>query len=131
MRHIEHEEQVALFRHAAYRKFGDGTVRDYLYSIPNELPFHGKTAMLAMLRLKAAGLTPGIPDVVCFALSPVNPQFRGLYIEMKKPLGVPSDVKPKQKDVMKKLTSCGYKCVVAFGEQQAWTEICHYLGIKS
>jgi hypothetical protein len=49
---------------------------------------------------------------------------------MKKPNGVPSDVKPEQTRVMARLTACGYKCVVAYGEEQAWQELTSYLGIK-
>lgn len=128
MRFVEHDEQVAFFRRAAYRKYGDGTVRDYIYAVPNALGRGGKAAMLQMLRLKAEGLTKGTPDVECMVA--VKP-YTGLHIEMKKPDGTPSDIKPWQTTMMARLTKCGRKCVVAYGQDQAWKALTDYLGIKN
>ena len=49
---------------------------------------------------------------------------------MKRKDGKPSDVTTAQRDMMAKLTECGRKCVVAYGEEQAWQELTSYLGIK-
>jgi len=49
---------------------------------------------------------------------------------MKRKDGKPSDVTEAQAEMMKRLTGAGRKCVVAFGAEHAWTELCNYLGIK-
>jgi hypothetical protein len=94
--------------------------------VPNALPYGGKRAMLQMLRLRAAGLTAGVPDIECAV---AQPPYTGLHIELKRPDGRPSDVKPEQHAVMRMLTDCGRKCVEAFGWEEAWKELCLYLGL--
>jgi hypothetical protein len=127
VKHVESDEQVAFFKRCSYRKYSDGTLRDYIFSVPNALPRGGKAAMLQMLQLKREGLTKGIPDIECFEA--VKP-YTGLHIEMKKPDGKPGDVTDEQRTLMKRLTACGRKCVVAYGADHAWKELCNYLGIK-
>jgi hypothetical protein len=129
VRFAEHDEQVALFRMASYRKFGDGTVRSHMFAIPNGGTTGGKRAMLAAVRRKAEGLTSGVPDIFVFARN-FDPLHRGLFIEMKRADGVPSDVSTTQKDMMECLSECGYECFVAFGADKAWNKICEFLGIK-
>jgi len=124
VRHIESEEQVKLFRHASYYKYLDGKLRDYLFAVPNALPYSGKQAMLQMMQLKREGLTKGIPDIECFV---AHGGYTGLHIELKKPKGVPSDVTKEQHEKMALLTKCGRKCVIAFGYEQAWKMLLNYL----
>jgi hypothetical protein len=83
--------------------------------------------MLAGMRRKAEGVTPGVPDIECMVS--VAPHT-GLHIEMKRKDGKPSDVSEAQTKMMFRLESCGRKCVVAYGAEQAWTELCKYLGLK-
>jgi hypothetical protein len=83
--------------------------------------------MLAGVRRKAEGVVSGVPDIFCHV---AKDGYHGLFIEMKREDGVPSDVSATQKIVMGRLTGCGYKCVVAFGASNAWKEICSYLKIK-
>lgn len=127
MKHIEHDHQTEFFRRCSYVKYGTGTLKDYCFAVPNALPYGGKRAMLQMLRLRAEGLTKGVPDIECFI--PIPP-YHGLHIEMKKPDGTPSDVTAEQRVVMRRLADCGRKCVVAFGWEQAWKELTTYLGLK-
>lgn len=56
--------------------------------------------------------------------------YHGLHIEMKRKDGKPSDVTIAQKEMMVRLTTCGRKCVVAYGCDDAWKHLCDYLGIK-
>lgn len=128
MKHIESDEQVAFFKRAAYVRFRDGTVRDYIYAVVNALPYGGKTGMLQMLQLKREGLTKGVPDIECMVSMP---PYSGLHIEMKKPKGVPSDVKPEQKEMMARLDKCGRKTVIAYGQEEAWKYLMDYLEIKT
>jgi hypothetical protein len=127
-KHVEHDNQVEFFRRCSYQKYGEGTLRDYVFAVPNALPYGGKQAMLQMLRLRAEGLTKGIPDIECFI--PIPP-YTGLHIEMKKPRpeGKPSDVTPEQHQKMALLTSQQRKCVVAFGWEEAWRELRAYLSV--
>lgn len=116
-----------LFRLAAYRRYLDGTLRDYIYAVPNSGTGGGRRAVVAGVRRKAEGLTAGVPDVECMvAVAP----FTGLHIEMKRKDGTPGDVSNTQKAMMARLSKCGRKCVVAYGCDQAWKELTMYLGIK-
>ena len=124
MRYDESHEQQDLFRRAAFRRFLDGTVRDYIYAVPNAGTTGGRRAAIAGVRRKAEGLTPGIPDVECM-VSVGN--YSGLHIEMKRKDGVPSDVSAEQKKVMARLTKCGRLCVVAYGADEAWNALMNYL----
>lgn len=124
MKHTESEAQVDVFKRASYRRYRDGTVRDYIYAVVNTLPRSGKRAMLQMLQLKMEGLTKGVPDIECMvAIAP----YTGLHIELKKPDGVPSDVTVEQKEMMARMISCGRKCVVAYGADEAWNALMSYL----
>lgn len=105
-----------------------GTLRDYIYSVPNALPYGGKQAMLQMLQLKREGLTPGVPDVECMV---AIPPYTGMHIEMKRKNGKPSDVTDEQSKLMARLKKCGRHCVVAFGEEHAWQELTSYLQIPA
>jgi hypothetical protein len=127
MKFDESAEQIALFRLAAYRKYKDGTVRDYIYAVPNAGTRGGKRAMLAGVRRKAEGVTAGVPDVECMVSSG---DYSGLHIELKRADGKPGDVSASQKTMMARLTKCDRKCVVAYGCDDAWKELCNYLGIK-
>lgn len=83
--------------------------------------------MLAGVRRKAEGVTAGVPDIECMvAVAP----YTGLHLEMKRKDGKPSDVSDSQAKIMARLTKCGRKCVVCFGEEHAWKELCNYLGVK-
>lgn len=113
-------------RRAAYRRYRDGTVRDYLFSVPNALPYGGRQAMLQMVQLKREGLTPGCPDVECVI---AIPPFTGMHIEMKRLDGVASDVTEAQAMMMARFKKCGRHCVVAFGAERAWRELTSYLQI--
>lgn len=127
MRYLEHEEQVALFRYAAYRKYDGGTVRDVIYAVPNAGTTGGRRAAISGVRRKAEGVTSGIPDVECMVS---RPPFTGLHIEMKRKDGKPSDVTAEQKKMMARLVKYGRQCVVCFGWEHAWKELTTYLGIK-
>lgn len=72
-----------------------------LFAIPNGEYRNKVTAM----RLKAEGLTPGIPDI-CI------PAWR-VYVEMKRVKG--GTVSKEQRDVLAYLEGCGYKVAVCKG----------------
>lgn len=129
-RFLEHDEQVEVFRRASARRYLTGTVRDYIYAIPNAGTTGGRRAMLAGVRRKAEGVTPGVPDIECMVRAT---PYTGLHIEMKKKRedgGRPGDVTEEQEKMMARLTACGRSCKVAFGADEAWVHLCTYLAIK-
>jgi hypothetical protein len=83
--------------------------------------------MLAGMRRKAEGVTPGVPDIECMvAVAP----FTGLHIEMKRKGGKPSDTTEAQLTMIQRLRACGRRATVAYGADDAWKILCDYLGIK-
>jgi hypothetical protein len=126
-KYSESIEQQGLLSRAGKRAYGGGTLRDYIFAIPNAGSRGGVRGARQGARRKAEGVVAGVPDLECFvAVAP----YTGLHVEMKKLDGVPSDVSQEQKDMMARLTRCGRKCTVAFGADMAWKQICEYLGIK-
>lgn len=120
MNSIEDMEQAAVFRWA------DLQVRRYpelamLFAIPNG----GARSPIVGAKLKRGGVKPGVPDL---CLPVARNGFHGLYVEMKRSRGVPSDVKPHQRDWLSRLNAQGYKAVVCFGADEAIENIKEYLG---
>ena len=115
----EHQEQVALIKWArlSARRYLDV---DLLYAIPNAgkrgrklNPKTGKWYSIEGAKLKAEGMTPGVPDLF---LPVPRTNWHGLYIELKAPKGVISAV---QRTVMGRLAAQGYLCVVCWGWEPA------------
>ncbi len=126
-RYLEHQEQVTFFRLAAARRHNGGTLRDFLYAVPNAGTAGGRRAMLAGVRRKAEGVTAGVPDVECML---AMPPYTGWHCEMKRKNGKDSDVTEEQLKMIKRLRQCGRKCIIAFGADAAWEGLCEYLQIK-
>ena len=100
----EHEEQrevVKWFR----RKYGP--VR--IFAIPNG----GFRSRATAARLKAEGVSPGVPDLFVPA--------HNLWIEMKRVKG--GVVSPEQKDWIAYLEGVNYWCIVGKGAEDAKTKI--------
>jgi len=101
-------------------------IREFICSIPNE----GKRTVGEGYNLKMLGLTPGMPDL--FLAIPVR-GYSGLFIEFKRPAdqehgkGKLSNV---QRQKIKDLKSVGYKCLVAFGIDEAIAGTQDYLYSK-
>ena len=100
----EHEEQrevVKWFR----RKYGP--VR--IFAIPNG----GFRSRATAARLKAEGVSPGVPDLFVPA--------HNLWIEMKRVKG--GKLSPDQRDWIKYLEMLGNTCLVCFGADDAKAQI--------
>ena len=67
-----------------------------------------RTSIQAGARLKRKGVKPGVPDVMI--LTP-NSVFNGLAIELKIKPNKPT---PKQKEWLKSLLKCGWRCEVVY-----------------
>ncbi len=124
----ESVEQKGLFARLKKIPYRGARLADFCFAIPNAGTTGGRRGLLAGARRKAEGVMPGVPDIMCFARSPIYPS-RGLFVEMKRADGKPSDVKKQQRDVMEMLENNGYMAEVAFGAEQAFQIITGYLGL--
>lgn len=120
----EHEEQTALFEWARYatRHFPE---LGLLHAIPNGT---AATSGREAARAKCAGRRAGVPDL---CLPVARQGFHGLYIEMKRRDGVPSDLSQEQRLWLVKLTEQGYRAVMCPGCEAARAEILNYLDVVS
>ena len=96
----EHEEQRAFI--SWWRKSFDGV---WIYAVPNG----GGRGIREAGRLKAEGVSAGVPDLVAPALA--------LYIEFKKQKG--GSVSKEQKAWHAHLRACGYIVIIPKGAAQA------------
>lgn len=118
---LEEQEQAALFRFAAIQARSDPRW-SLLNASQNGLAASSKAAAA---RAKACGMKKGFPDV---SLPVPASGYHGLYVEMKRKDGVPSDVKPEQREWLARLNAQGYRAEVAYGWAHAVEVITDYLG---
>jgi hypothetical protein len=97
----------------------------WLHAIPNAGARGNK---IAAAQLKAEGVKAGVADI--FLPVPVNSRpyrYAGLYIELKRLDGKPSDVSAEQKEFGEFVQYVGYQWHVCFGWRAAATRIRDYL----
>jgi len=107
-------------------------VLKWIYAIPNAGARGNK---VAAGQLKAEGLKSGIADI-CLPVSKMlwpdkkeynETQYCGLYIELKRKDGKPSDVSDNQKEFGNFVINQGYHWVTCYGWMQARDAIVAYL----
>lgn len=113
----ESEEQRALFEWAAW-SMGKWPELAMLFHIPNG----GKRGKAEAGRLKAEGVSAGVPDL---CLPVPRGGYHGLYIELKRIKG--GEVSKSQKEWLALLNRQGYFAMVCFGWQEAARTITKYL----
>lgn len=91
--------------------------RPYCFAIPNG----GTRHILEAMNLKKQGVTAGVPDVFC-ALSKKG--FHGLFIEFK--CGK-NKLTPLQQEMINRLASAGYRCVVCYNVDSAIESFNEYI----
>jgi hypothetical protein len=142
----EHEEAVALMQ---WVKLMTPKIPelDLLFAIPNG----GARNVIVAKKLKAEGVKAGIPDYFLpvpkfkkikehkyvkdptngnwlHSIVPINViEIPGLFLELKRSNGVPSNVSKAQKERMKLFEEQGYKCVIAYGWLHASKVLLDYL----
>lgn len=114
MKDEEHKIQVALME---WMKLKHPKFYEWTYAVPNG----GKRHISVAKKLKAEGVKAGVPDI-CIAY-PLN-GFHGLYIELKKEKGRPTE---SQLEWLNKLGSVGYMAVICKGLDSAMDQINAYL----
>lgn len=142
----EHAEQMALFCWANkaltigfdaandIRSYSDPKLYDnwpynkpieclkWLHAIPNAGARGNK---VAAAQLKAEGVKAGVADIFLPVgrwhgeANPSKTYYAGLYIELKRAKGVPSDVSDEQIEFAKFVTSQGFAWCPAFGYKEA------------
>ena len=119
----EHQEQVAIFDWAAY------STGKYPELAALNCSLSGvKLTIGQAVKAKRAGMKKGFPDISM----PVRSRgFGGMFIELKKVNGVPSDVKAHQREWLNFLITQGYFCAAAFGSEEAIFLIKWYLDGKN
>jgi len=118
----EHAEQVAIFEWAKLN-LAKYPQLENLFAIPNGGQRSGRTGAM----LKAEGVKSGVPDM--FLSYPCN-GYHGLFIELKKRNGNPSDVSEAQADWISRLNQAGYLANVAYGAKEAVQIIMDYLNMR-
>ncbi len=91
-----------------------------VFAVPNGGLRNKKEAV----RLKAEGVTAGIPDLV---FAEPRGRYHGLYVEMKRRKG--GRVSEEQHKKHRKLRQRGYKVLIGHGVDDVWTEVEHYLAL--
>jgi len=104
----EHQEQVGFYE---WWKLRFPSV--LLISIPNG----GKRAISVAKRLKAEGLTPGVPDLFC-------PKYN-LWVEMKRTKG--GKLSDEQEKIIKYLKLIGHSVIVGKGATDASRQVLNFL----
>lgn len=101
----EHDEQVTFFTWLQYVTINGLPLRRYVFAIPNGGHRHAVVAA----KLKAEGVTPGVPDI--FVRVPSG-QYHGLQIEAKAIGGKPTE---HQLEQIRACHEMQYQALVAQG----------------
>lgn len=116
----EHQEQVKVIQWWALACHGYKIPEYALFAVPNG----GARDIITAARLKAEGARRGALDLI---LAYPTAASHGLFIEMKRQDGSPSDVKPDQRAYLEYLQSVGYAASVHWSGDSAIEAIKAYL----
>ncbi len=122
----EHDEQSELFAWMATAPIGMRPCLELAFAIPNFAGHHGSkvSRLISGKKAKAEGRKSGVPDVF---LPVAKGGFHGLFIEMKRADGTPSDVSHDQTDWINALRGEGFRVEVCYGFEQARLTLVAYL----
>lgn len=105
----EDQEQALYFHWLEYVMINGKPLRDHVHHVPNG----GDRNPVVAAKLKAQGVTPGVPDI---SVEVPSGRFHGLRIEMKRRGGRASDA---QRTKIILLQSMQYQALVAEGFDEA------------
>jgi hypothetical protein len=112
MKEQEHQLQVSCIKWFRLQYRGR-----LIYAIPNG----SKRNIVTATKLKAEGVTKGIPDI---HIPIANRFYHGLYIEMKIK---PNSPTTSQKEMMNQLHTNGYKCSVCYSLEDFMSVVNEYM----
>lgn len=118
----EHKEQVAIFEWVKLNMVKYPQLAN-LFAIPNGGQREHRTGIM----LKREGVRAGVPDMMLAYPSGKYGKYHGLFVELKKRNGKPSDVSPQQQDWINRFNQAGYLAIVAYGAKEAVNAIVDYL----
>lgn len=124
----EHAIQTALFQQAAL-EIKNYPQLHWLYAVPNG--FFSSAGQKA--KMKAEGLSDGVPDIMLPYPKWGEQHYCGLYIEMKREKYRNYEYggcSVEQQEWLAYLNEAGYKAQVCYGWREAWDCIVNYLGEK-
>lgn len=128
LQRTEHDEQKELFAWIEQSPMSIRAEAKMAFAIPNFSGRLGKTPPIAAIRqaqkLKAEGRKAGVPDVF---LPVARGGSHGLFVEMKRGDGIPSDVSREQREWSAALMEQGYLVRTCYGFEQAREVITEYL----
>ena len=104
----EQQEQIAVVRWLRSR--------GVLHAHP---PNGGRRSRIQGARLRAAGMSSGLPDLLIFDRPPSSPDRLGTALELKRSNGRPSQVTANQRTWLDALETRGWVALVAFGAKDA------------
>lgn len=113
--HADHEHHLQV---ACVQWFRMQYPNHLIYAIPNG----GQRNAIVAAKLKAEGVTAGIPDL---HIPTARNGYHGLYIEMKN--GKEGRLSQSQKETMKILEREGFKCIVCRDLYSFINEVKHYI----
>ena len=119
---LEHVEQEALFLWAAAMERKEPRLA-LLNASLNGVRLRPHQASMA----KKGGMKRGYPDLF---LPAANGLFHGLFIELKRKDGKPSDASKEQRQWLAALSEQGYLTALCFGWEEAAALIGRYLGMQ-
>ncbi len=111
----EHAEAVALMKAVKLHEARWPALR-WLFAVPNG----GARNKIVAAKLKAEGVKPGVPDYIWPQRSA---PYIGLALELKAKVG---RVDPAQREWLAGLEAQGWRCVVAYGWEEALAAIREY-----
>jgi hypothetical protein len=120
-RALEHQEQTALFRYAVIQAARGDARWSLLFAIPNGT---SASSMVEAVKAKKTGRKRGVPDM--FLPIPTG-AYHGLFVELKRRDGKPSDLSDDQRVWLAALDAQGYQTAVAYGWEHAAAVIKTYL----
>lgn len=105
------------------------SLRKCLFAIPNGAHLAGTPMQRAMKmnKMKSEGFQPGVSDL---CLMVARGGYHGLWIEMKRRNGVPSDVSEDQREFLVRAAREGYYGTVCNGATEAMAVIDIYLALE-
>lgn len=117
---LESQHQAMYFRWLEFVTIDGKPLRPHVHHVANG----GSRHPIEAARLKAQGVTPGVPDI---SVELWAGKWHGLRIELKRIGERPS---PEQRDAILRLRAQDYFAVVAQGFEEARRETTRYLALR-
>ena len=110
----EHKLQVACVR---WFRLQHSAMADMLFAIPNG----GQRNVIVATKLKAEGVTAGVPDLFLAVPSFI---YSGMFIELKI---APNKPTPSQRQMIERLNDYGYFAIVCYSLDEFIEDVTDYL----